>query len=214
MDPFCYVCVFVMLTCLFLAALWWPAEKDVTSWLSCMWCFCHVLIWCPVSGVVFDCIDSWSLSSSLLQLFLWILKKGSQFNKSYIGWKATDQSWPLVVIKLHCLIRLNISSKYHNWLNLCYVYLVFVIRGHLLGKGWPHCSCCDVYCVFFNFPCGILGQVWYLIVSFPDLWRLSYFQQLSINHLFIPYLNPFRNTFDLVAILCDKVKCGSESRST
>ena len=27
----------------------------------------------------------------------------------------------------------------------------------------------DVYCIFVAFPCGILGQVWYLNVSFPDL---------------------------------------------
>ena len=27
----------------------------------------------------------------------------------------------------------------------------------------------DVYCIFVTFPSGILGQVWYLIVSFPDL---------------------------------------------
>ena len=33
----------------------------------------------------------------------------------------------------------------------------------------------DVYCIFVTFPCGILGQVWYLIVLFPDLCRLSYF---------------------------------------
>ena len=33
----------------------------------------------------------------------------------------------------------------------------------------------DVYCIFFFFSCGILGQVWYLIVSFPDLCLLSYF---------------------------------------
>ena len=33
----------------------------------------------------------------------------------------------------------------------------------------------DAYCIFDTFPCGILGQVWYLIVSFPDLCRLSYF---------------------------------------
>ena len=33
----------------------------------------------------------------------------------------------------------------------------------------------DVYCIFVTFPCGILGQVWYLIVSFPDYCRLSYF---------------------------------------
>ena len=30
----------------------------------------------------------------------------------------------------------------------------------------------DVYCIFVTFPCGILGQVWYLIVSFPDLCSL------------------------------------------
>ena len=33
----------------------------------------------------------------------------------------------------------------------------------------------DVYCIFANFPGGILGQVWYLIVSVPDLCLLSYF---------------------------------------
>ena len=32
----------------------------------------------------------------------------------------------------------------------------------------------DVYCIFATIPRGILGQVWYLIVSFPDLYRLSY----------------------------------------
>ena len=34
----------------------------------------------------------------------------------------------------------------------------------------------DVYCIFVTFPCGILGQVWYLIVLFPDLCHLSYFK--------------------------------------
>ena len=33
----------------------------------------------------------------------------------------------------------------------------------------------DVNCIFVTFPCGILGQMWYLIVSFPDLCRLYYF---------------------------------------
>ena len=31
-------------------------------------------------------------------------------------------------------------------------------------------------CVFVTFACGILGQVWYLIVSIPDLCRLSNFE--------------------------------------
>ena len=32
-----------------------------------------------------------------------------------------------------------------------------------------------VYCFFVTFQNGILGQVWYLIVEFPDHCRLSYF---------------------------------------
>ena len=35
---------------------------------------------------------------------------------------------------------------------------------------------CGVCCDSVTFPFGILGQVWYLIVSIPDLCRLSYFQ--------------------------------------
>ena len=33
-----------------------------------------------------------------------------------------------------------------------------------------------VYCIIVAFQCSILGQVWYLIVSFPDLCHFSYFQ--------------------------------------
>ena len=31
-----------------------------------------------------------------------------------------------------------------------------------------------VFCEFVTFPCGVLGQVWYLIVSIPDLCLLTY----------------------------------------
>ena len=37
---------------------------------------------------------------------------------------------------------------------------------------------CDVYCDFATFPFGILGQVWYLIVSISDPCCLSYFLKL------------------------------------
>ena len=37
----------------------------------------------------------------------------------------------------------------------------------------------DIYCIFVTFPCGILGQVSYLIVSFSDLCLLSYFGHLE-----------------------------------
>ena len=36
----------------------------------------------------------------------------------------------------------------------------------------------DVYRIFVAFPCGIRGQVWYLIVSLPDLCRLSCFYNM------------------------------------
>ena len=52
------------------------------------------------------------------------------------------------------------------------------------------------YCVFVTFPCGILSQVWHLIVSIPDLCHLSYFAQghksvYGESHLSVPlFSNP------------------------
>ena len=60
-DLFCYLCfVSVMLSCQFIAALWSPAWKGLTSCsLVCdvFLCFCHFLKWCPWSGGVLDCVD-------------------------------------------------------------------------------------------------------------------------------------------------------------
>ena len=41
----------------------------------------------------------------------------------------------------------------------CYLVVTCLERADLLAL------VCDVYCIFVTFPCGILGQVWYLIVS-------------------------------------------------
>ena len=46
-DRFCYLCfmfVFLILSCLLLAALWSPAVKGLTSWLACVWCLLVFLI--------------------------------------------------------------------------------------------------------------------------------------------------------------------------
>ena len=50
----------------------------------------------------------------------------------------------------------------------------YVLCGHLLGKGWPLGS--RLWCLLWvcHFPTGILCQVWYLIVSIPDLCTLTY----------------------------------------
>ena len=37
---------------------------------------------------------------------------------------------------------------------------------------------CGVLLLVCHFPIGILGQVWYLIVSIPDLCTLTYFKQI------------------------------------
>ena len=43
------------------------------------------------------------------------------------------------------------------------------------GKGLTSWLLLVMFIALVIFPCGILGQVWYLIVSFPDLCFLSYF---------------------------------------
>ena len=61
---------------------------------------------------------------------------------------------------------------------VCYVFVrvcLYVLCDHLLGKGWPLGS--RLWCLLWvcHFPIGILGQVWYLIVSIPDLCTLTYY---------------------------------------
>ena len=62
---------------------------------------------------------------------------------------------------------------------LCFVCVcLYVLCGHLLGKGWPLGS--RLWCLLWvcHFPIGILGQVWYLIVSIPDLCTLTYYENV------------------------------------
>ena len=81
---------------------------------------------------------------------------------------------------------------------LCIVHVcLYVLCGHLLGKGWPLGS--RLWCLLWvcHFPIGILGQVWYLIVSIPDLCTITYFCECSQNCEVV--------TFPLVSW----VKCGA-----
>ena len=50
---------------------------------------------------------------------------------------------------------------------------LYVPCGHLLGKGLPLGS--RLWSLTVSLSLGILGQVWYLIVSIPDLCTLTYF---------------------------------------
>ena len=62
---------------------------------------------------------------------------------------------------------------------VCYAFVrvcLYVPCGHLLGKGWPLGF--RLWCLTVSI--GILGQVWYLVVSISDLCTLTYFVDSTV----------------------------------
>ena len=75
--------------------------------------------------------------------------------------------------------------------HLCYFCLVFVMLLRLFmaalwsaaGKGLTCLVSFVIFnCVFATFPCGILGQVWYLIVSIPELCQQHEFACMNLTY--------------------------------
>ena len=154
--------VFVVLLCLFLVASWSPAVKRLTSWLSCLLCF-----------VTFPNV-SWSTSELRARLALWNWFKPS----SVIFY------WPF-----------QGGNYFVN--HLCYLRLVFAMRSRLfIAALWSHAGKGPTswllfvmsHCDFVTFPCGILGQVWYLIVLIPDFLQSFLFS----SHLIFWIYNVFK----------------------
>ena len=63
---------------------------------------------------------------------------------------------------------------------LCYAVLHVSVPCSLVVTCWERADLLDLLsvifsCVFVSFPYGVLGKVWYLIVSIPDLCLLPYF---------------------------------------
>ena len=56
-------------------------------------------------------------------------------------------------------------------------------------------------CVFVTFPCGVLGQVWYLIVSIPDICLLPYFDMFCFVS-FLVLQSSWWGIEKLIALLC------------
>ena len=70
--------------------------------------------------------------------------------------------------------------------HVCLYYTVLSVPCSLLGTCWEIADilallCVMFPCVFVTFPYGVLGQVWYLIVSIPDLCLPHYFYQKDAN---------------------------------
>ena len=116
----------------------------------------------------------------------------------YVSWSTSE-----LRVRLAPLNRFKPSSKIFYWpfqggtsfvdilcfcsvlCLLCFVRVcLYVLCGHLLGKGWPLGS--RLWCLLWvcHFPIGILDQVWYLIVSIPDLCTITYFYSMEKQTLF------------------------------
>ena len=78
---------------------------------------------------------------------------------------------------------------------LCYLCFVSAVLSCLVVTCWERADLLDLLyvmfsCVFVTFPCGVLGQVWSLIVLIPDLCLLPYFVQIS--RLFLSSIYSFK----------------------
>ena len=106
---FCSVlCLLCLCARLFICALWSPAGKRLTSWLSFVVFSVSLSLshWYPGSGVVLDYIDSWSLHPYLL------CDNTSRPNESCLKTKnlyslASNMSMFVCVIKVYLLPTLN-----------------------------------------------------------------------------------------------------------
>ena len=79
--------------------------------------------------------------------------------------------------------------------HLCYLCLVFVMLSRLfIATLWSPAgigltcwlSFVMFNCVLVTSPCGIFGQVWYLIVSIPDLYHLLTLLPLYVGFVISP----------------------------
>ena len=135
----------------------------------------------------------------------------------YVSWSTSE-----LRVRLVPLNRFKPSSKIFYWpfqggtsfadllcfcsvlCLLCFVCVyLYVLCGHLLGKGWPLGF--RLWCLLWvcHYPIGILGQVWYLIVSIPDLCNLITFK-MSPALLYGTHCGPdwsFRRCF------CSRKRC-------
>ena len=85
----------------------------------------------------------------------------------------TDRSKALLLKWIIC-VTFSISSALRLLIMFC-ARLFIIALWSPAGKGLTSWFSFVMFnCVFVTFRCGILGQVWYLIVLIPDLCPLSY----------------------------------------
>ena len=97
---FLFCLVFAMFCArLFICALWSPAGIGLTSWLSFVVSSVSLSLshWYPGSGVVLDCIDSWSLQPYYFEHYLWNCRRQIAQTQIRLLLKQSDQSLPCLI---------------------------------------------------------------------------------------------------------------------
>ena len=73
--------------------------------------------------------------------------------------------------------------------HICLYYAVLSVPSSLVVTCWERADLlallCVIFFVFVTFQYSVLGQVWYLIVSIPDLCLFPYFGLLGMNWLIV-----------------------------
>ena len=154
------VCYAFVRVCLYICALWSPAGKGwpLGSLLWCLTVSLSLSHWYPVSGVVLDCIDSWSLHPYLL-----LKKKINRRQKSWklkmdwtISWMVRYSSG-IITIWQHCyfhictisvpvsvlpysLVNMKIYGIFSlSWFLCCFIFQSKYLRlifSLLFGEEW------------------------------------------------------------------------------
>ena len=144
-------CVCSFLPCIHIYVFWFTSELRVR--FAC--CKTGSLSsWCPVIVVWIFLAVPWFCLQFMIVVFLIIL--------TYF-FKPSSKIF-LLTVRRRCFFCGSLMS-----FTFCFCYAFVRVCGHLLGKDWPLVFVCGVKFWRCHFPIWILGQVWCLIVSIPDL---------------------------------------------
>ena len=133
---------------LFICALLSPAGKGLTSWLSFVVSSVSLSLshWYPGSGVVLDCIDSWSLHHYLLLFHNWFWK--FKVPRNFGNWKYPMRvhSW-VRTEGVDLLLDLHAGNNYYetsisfqkSWRS--FNLIIICIHAHCMLQFWTSRAC-------------------------------------------------------------------------
>ena len=151
---------------LFICALWSPAGKGLTSWLSFVVSSVSLSLshWYPGSGVVLDCIDSWSLHHYLLSPLV------TTGDHDFVVTTVTTILWSWLSNTLRTSSNLD---KYSTKIKYR-VDMKFNVKSHYLQL-WPwHWVCMIKLCVLHTLAVSWTSyQSVIMIILHTRNWRLN-----------------------------------------